>query len=250
MQKPHYLCDTDSTGERRMTTSNSGLPNTATDTPIPSQRVRRLLDPIDRASEILFGLIMVLAITCSFSVAEAGREDIRAMLVGALGCNIAWGIVDAMMYLMVGFTERARGLRTLREVRRATDPIEARRIIAGALPVFAASVLKAAELDSMRSRLAELPEPPTRTWLDKDDLLGALAVFLWVFLTTLPVVIPFVLMREATGALRVSNVIAIALLYVTGHSLGRYAGGRPWLTGLSMVLLGIALVAATIALGG
>lgn len=73
---------------------------------------------------------------------------------------------------------------------------------------------------------------------------------LYLFLATLPVVIPFVFMKDVTLALRLSNAIAMFLLYVTGHLLGRYSGGRPWLTGLSMVLVGFALVAATIALGG
>ena len=52
---------------------------------------RRMLDPAERTSEVLFGLIMVLTFTGSLSIAEAGREDIRAMLIGAPGCNIAWG---------------------------------------------------------------------------------------------------------------------------------------------------------------
>ena len=60
---------------------------------------KRLLDPIDRVSEVLFGLIMVLTFTGSLSVAESGREDVRTMLIGALGCNIAWGVIDAMLYL-------------------------------------------------------------------------------------------------------------------------------------------------------
>ena len=52
---------------------------------------RRVLDPVDRASEILFGLIMVLTFTASLSVSEAGRGDVRAMLIGALGCKSRLG---------------------------------------------------------------------------------------------------------------------------------------------------------------
>jgi hypothetical protein len=95
---------------------------------------KRVLDPIDRVSEVLFGLIMVLTFTGSLSVAESGREDVRAMLIGALGCNIAWGIIDAMLYLMGCLAEKGRGLITLRAVRKAVDPREAQRHIADALP--------------------------------------------------------------------------------------------------------------------
>src|SRR5262245_28378312 len=61
---------------------------------------KRPLEPIDRISEVLFGLIMVLTFTGSLSVAEAGHEDIRTMLIGALGCNLAWGVIDGILYLM------------------------------------------------------------------------------------------------------------------------------------------------------
>src|SRR5262245_55144232 len=64
------------------------------------RRVPTLLDPIDRVSEILFGLIMVLTFTGSLSVAESGRAEIREMFVGAVGCNLAWGLIDAIFYLM------------------------------------------------------------------------------------------------------------------------------------------------------
>ncbi len=61
---------------------------------------KRLLQPMERISEVLFGLIMVLTFTCTFSFAEAGRGEVRKMLIGALGCNLAWGVIDAVFYLM------------------------------------------------------------------------------------------------------------------------------------------------------
>src|SRR5215470_9900766 len=90
---------------------------------------KRVLEPIERISEVLFGLIMVLTFTCSFSVVEAGRAEVRTMLLGALGCNLAWGIIDAIMYLMACLAERARGLATLRAVRGALDPQKAQRLV-------------------------------------------------------------------------------------------------------------------------
>src|SRR6266566_8357727 len=95
---------------------------------------KRVLEPIDRVSEILFGLIMVLTFTGSLSVAEAGRDDVRLMLIGALGCSIAWGVIDAVLYLMDGMAEKGRGLITLRAVRKSTEPQQAQRLIADALP--------------------------------------------------------------------------------------------------------------------
>lgn len=61
----------------------------------PATNRTRILYPLERYSEIVFGLIMVLSFTGALSVAEVGREDIRIMLLGAIGCNLAWGIIDA-----------------------------------------------------------------------------------------------------------------------------------------------------------
>src|SRR3954470_22823672 len=108
---------------------------------------KRVLDPIERVSEVLFGLIMVLTFTGSLSVAEAGREDVRTMLIGAVGCNLAWGIIDALLYLMQNLAARGQSLLTYRAVRDSGDAQQARGMIAGALPPLIASVLEPAELD-------------------------------------------------------------------------------------------------------
>jgi len=212
--------------------------------------MKRALDPADRVSEVLFGLIMVLTFTGSLSVYEAGREDVRTMLAGALGCNLAWGLIDAVFYLMGCLTEKGRDLATFRAVREAGDPERAQKLIADALPQVVASVLEPAELEAMRLRLLKLPKPPERAGLDKHDAQGALGVLLLVFLSTFPVVIPFMVMRDPVPALRVSNAIAVVLLFVAGYGFGRLAGRHPVWVGTAMVVLGSILVGLTIALGG
>ena len=214
------------------------------------ESAKRVLDPIDRVSEVLFGLIMVLTFTGSLSVAEAGREDVRTMLIGALGCNVAWGIIDAMLYLMGCLAQRGQGLMTYLAVRKATDPHKAQRLIADALPPVVASILEPAELETMRRRLMQLPEPPERAHLSTDEWLGSIGVFLLVFVSTFPVVIPFMVMQNVGPALRVSNAIAIVMLFLTGYAFGRITGRRPWLVGIAMVAVGSILVGMTMALGG
>src|ERR1700743_2073175 len=95
---------------------------------------RRVLDPVERTSEILFGVIMVLTFTCSLRVARTNRAEVRSMLLGALGCNLAWGIIDALMYLIASISERGHNIKILRQIHGATDPAEANQIIADALP--------------------------------------------------------------------------------------------------------------------
>lgn len=160
-------------------------------------RSQRVLDPSERAAEVLFGLIMVLTFTGTLSVAGAGRAEVRAMLIGALGCNLAWGIIDAVLYLMGTLAAKSR------------------------------------------------PRSLTAT-----DWYGGLAVFLLVFLSTFPVALPFLLVHEPSTALRISNAVAVAMLFVVGREYGRAIDLSPWAVGVCLVLLGAALVALTIALGG
>jgi len=211
---------------------------------------KRVLEPYERISEVLFGLIMVLTFTGSLSVANAARDDVRAMLIGALGCNLAWGIIDGIFYLMGCLSEQGRGIRSLRALRKATNPDEAHCAIADALPPVVAATLDPVDYESIRQKLVQLPDPPSHPRIHKDEWLGALAVFFWVFLTTFPVAIPFIFMNNLGQAMRVSNAIAIVLLFLAGYAFGRIAGYHRWLTGLVTVVLGAILVGLTMALGG
>ena len=209
---------------------------------------RRALDPIDRISEVLFGLIMVLTFTGSLSVADAGRDDTRTMLIGALGCNLAWGIIDAILYLMGGLAGKARMVLGLR-VARGLSSGEGQRAIADLLPEPIANVIQPNELAAIESRLRQTPVPAIPR-LDRDDWRGALAVFLVVFLSTFPVVIPFLVIHSVKPAMRVSNLVAIVMLFATGYAFAQVTGRRAWPWGVSMVVLGVILAGLTMALGG
>jgi hypothetical protein len=167
--------------------------------------LRPFLDPLQRASEVLFGLIMVLAYTGSISVLESGREDVHSILVGAIGCNLAWAIVDAGMHLMNTFVERAR---------------------------------------------ASLSADRAPGGLRYDDYMAATGVFLLVFLSTFPVIAPFLVLHDSQSALHLSQGIAMVLLYIAGWRVGRYAGRPPWRTGLTMALIGAVFATLTYVLGG
>ena len=59
----------------------------------------RILDPLERFSEIVFGLIMVLSFTCAISVAEIGRIDRFTMLADAIddfqNTDVVAGVSDS-----------------------------------------------------------------------------------------------------------------------------------------------------------
>jgi VIT1/CCC1 family predicted Fe2+/Mn2+ transporter len=212
--------------------------------------ISRVLDPMERISEVLFGVIMALTFTLTLGLATADNIKIRTMLIAALGCNLAWGIIDAGVYLLARLDDQGRKIAILRAMRAATDLDAAQHIIADVLPPLLASALRPEQLELMRQRVRQLPEPPGHPGLTKRDWLGALAVCLLSFLSTFPIVIPFVLIGDARLALRASNAVAIAMLFVCGYAFGRRAGIRPWTAGLAMVGAASAFVGVAIVLGG
>lgn len=213
---------------------------------------QRALDPVSRMSEILFGLLMVLTFTGTFSVANAGESSVRELLIASIGCNLAWGMVDGCMLVLNRLAERGHAWRLLRHLQKAPlGSAQASELMADAIPFLVTKVMKDEDVRTLHQRLLEQPVPPTSLLVGWPDLQAAVAVFLLVFLSTLPVVLPFVVLDDPLHALRASDAIALVMLFLLGLGYGRFAGARrPWITALVFTVLGVALVAATIALGG
>jgi hypothetical protein len=210
----------------------------------------RVLNPVDRVSEMLFGLFMALTFVGAISVADAGGTEIRAMFIAALGCNLAWGLVDAVMYLVRTVTDRGRTLTLVQSVRAAPDAETGCRLIGRSLLQDAAGLVSPAELEAIRGRIVALSAVPARPNMNGDDVLASLAIFLIVVASTFPVVLPFALFDDVGTAKNVSRAIALAMLFFGGVALDRYAGYGRWKAGFAMMGLGTALVLAINALGG
>jgi hypothetical protein len=217
----------------------------------PARTVREpVLSVVDRVSEMLFGLFMALTFTGAVSVAGQGEAQVRTMFIAALGCNLAWGLVDAVMYLVRTATDRGRLLSLIRAVRAAPDAQAGRGLIERSLSKVAAGLVTATEIEAVRGRIMALADVPARPGLNRGDALAALAIFLIVVAATFPVVLPFMMFADVGVAKHVSRAVALAMLFFGGLALGRYAGFGSWKVGAIMVGLGTGLVGAINALGG
>ncbi len=204
---------------------------------------RRLLNPVDRVSEILFGLIMAVTIVGSLSIATAGRDEIGTVMWAALGCNLAWGLVDAVMYVVRTATERTRNQALARRIVQA-EASDAHGLIAQALPDHIAAFVGTEELEGIRRRLLEL-EVDRLGVLRPRDFLEAFGVFVMVVVATFPVVVPFLLTDDAATAMHWSQAITLGMLFLAGFALGRHAGyAKPLRPGLAMAVFGAVLIAA------
>jgi hypothetical protein len=221
----------------------------AAETPVQEEKFEPVLDTIERVSELCFGLFMALTFVGAVHAATAGQDPGRTLLYTALGCNLAWGLVDAVMYLVRTITNRAKRISLVLAVRAAPDSASALRVLRDSLPPVVNHVMHDNELEAMRARL-ELVKLPPRPKLHARDYLGALGIFVIVVLSTFPVALPFVVLHDISDALLVSRVLTIVMLFGAGAALGNFAGYGGWRAGLAMVVLGIVLTMAVIALGG
>lgn len=214
------------------------------------QKPARVLDPIERVTEVIFGLLMAMTFTGTISVATAGQEAERTMMIAALGCNLAWGLADAVMYLLRTLIERTRNRTLLANVCDGADAATGQALIADALPPRLAAAAGTDGLELLRRRLVEDPAMPVPPRLGRADFKGAFGVFLLVVSSTFPLVVPFLLLDQTTLAVRVSNLVGLGVLFVAGWILARYAGAKPWQGGVAMAITGALLIVAIIALGG
>lgn len=216
--------------------------------------LHRYLDPATSMAEVLFGLIMTLTFTlgAGIIIQDEGREGARQLLIAIIGCNIAWGIIDGALYLAGELLDRGRLRRLGAAIRQTPEPDERTELVASELAPLLGDVLPPAEARALYRRVADnvAAQPGSAISVTREDWMGAFVSFVLVVASSLPAALPFMLMDDAYMALRTSNAVLLALLFFSGYHWARFTLGKPWVVGASFLAIGIALVAAAIALGG
>jgi hypothetical protein len=219
----------------------------------PLSFLDRYIDPSDWWGEVLFGLIMVLIFTLGArSVVAKGEGATYDLLVAVVGCNIGWGIISGGMFVIDALFERSRKVRLARSVQEAPDEEHALAVIRDELDTD----LEAVTSDEVRAHLyrhildnvktMELP----KTRVTRADLFGALVVFVLVALTTVPAVLPFLVIGDLRLALRTSNLLLVGMLFVVGYRWAGQTNTNPWLAGVSVMVVGLGMVVVAELLGG
>ncbi|MBB5443848.1 MULTISPECIES: hypothetical protein [unclassified Paraburkholderia] len=209
-----------------------------------------VLDVVDRVCELCFGLFMALTFVGTVSAVGAGADAGHKMFYTALGCNLAWGLADAVMFLVRTLVARGRRVTLAHSVRSQPNAAAGVRTLHDAMAAWLRPLIGETELESIRRRVAARPDLPQRAVFVRDDFIAAAAIFMLVVAATFPVALPFVLFANVPTALIASRVLTIAMLFGSGMALGHYAGFRGWQAGLAMAAVGVLLTVAIIALGG
>jgi len=214
----------------------------------------RNLDPGSHMGEILFGLIMTLTFTLAASIViqEEGRAGAREMLIGILGCNLAWGVIDGVLYVLGQVFERGRFRRIGVNLRQVTSAEGARQMVADELDESLVAVTDDVTRERLYQSIVEhvRSAPATPNRVRRQDLMGGLAAGWLVFACSFPALLPFLFLDDPRLALRVSNSILLGLLFFVGWRAARHTLAKPWIAGIVFLLVGVLLIAVAIPLGG
>jgi VIT1/CCC1 family predicted Fe2+/Mn2+ transporter len=185
-------------------------------------------------------------------LARGGVGGPKTLVMAAIGCNIAWGAIDAALYLLGRKTLRSSRRRFLRRVQLARDDDAAETVVRREWEPILLEVTREEDRERLYSAMRKLAlnAKPLNARLTRDDLGGALAIFILVCATATPATLPFLFLPNDWLTLRVSNLLLAALLFVAGYRWAMVIDASPSLTGLALVVLGLALVGLATALGG
>ena len=215
--------------------------------------VHHYLDPSESLLEILFGLIMALTLTAGARlIPERDVIDAAELALALVGCNVAWGIIDAVFYLLGTGFNRNRRVQLVHKLRATADEAQALDAIRDEFGLEGEPSMREEDRAAFhRSLLQMLQHAGTaRARFLRNDFVAAFLIVLLVSLTAVPGVLPLLLLDDPHRALRIANFLQICLLFVMGYRWARYSGANPWRTGVLIALLGVGLVLVSVALGG
>ena len=230
---------------------------------LPSAKgfVESLLDPIDRLSETIFSILILLTFTLAFRIikfsgspqASFTSENVNELLIGALSAILAWGLIDGVMYALLGLFERGERHRLLKNIQAAESEPEAVSTIADELDY----ILEPISDDAVRQKLyasvyTHLKDSqPRPVSFNRYDFTGALGHVVVALIAVVPSLTPLLLLRHDPAlAIRISNIVSFVVLFIVGYRWGQYTGANPWRTGLLLTAVAMVMVLVAIPLGG
>ena len=227
----------------------------------PRSYLTTILDPIDRMSETIFSILIVLIFTLAYRALALlpinndilALDDSLTIFRAALGAVVAWGIIDAIMYAVISVFERSDRVRFLNEVKASPTQKSGVDVIAEEFDYIFEPITEDTQRESIYEQIYQTLKhmQPKKIKVETEDLLGAGAVFVAAIVAVIPSLFPLVLFRyNLTLALRLSNLFSLLMLFITGYRWGKYSGYKPLVTGLIIMSIAILMVVLAIPLGG
>lgn len=214
--------------------------------------IDRYLDPSESLLEILFGLVMALTMTAGARLLSDPAAIDRTELMAALaGCNVAWAVIDAVFYLLGSQFNRNRRVRFVQRLQSAASEEQAIAMIREEFALEGEPSTRVEDRATFHRAVHQLLRHAgtERAHFTRRELAAAGIVFVLVSATTIPGLIPLLLIDHTDSALRAANALQIVLLFIIGYRWGHYSGPG-WRGALIVGLLGVSLVLVAVLLGG
>jgi len=185
-------------------------------------------------------------------VLQGENPDANELLLAIVGTNVAWGLIDAGLYVMTSMYDRSRKSRLISQIQKARNDQDAVAVVRQELADTLESITQTDRRERLFREIADSLKhaEPKRTRLTHDDIIGAIASFILVFLATIPAALPFMFVSDPVIALRISNLLLIAMLFFVGYRWAVATHTNRWIAGLTATVLGAIMVAIAIILEG
>ena len=211
----------------------------------------RHLDFSDQIGEALFAMIMAMGFTIAVRMGM-GDADNRTLFIAILGCNTAWALVDAIIYILLTLYERMHQAHVIALAQQPSSDAATLAAIRDSYDETLAPITTENEREALYQRMLVNARQKTavKAKLHGGDFVSAFALAMVSLVLTVPILVPFLLVDEPLLAVRASNAVGIVLLFLLGYAWATRTSGRPYLLGFAMAMIGVVMTVMTILLGG
>jgi hypothetical protein len=205
------------------------------------------------SSEPMFGVIMVVCFTSVLrAFPDAADKIVGTILLSALFCCIAWGLVDGIFYAWEAHYELDKKKKLLAQVQALNDPKDAREIVEDHLGDTIVDLMDEKDKEQIYQIVEKNVSGINLGRVSmKEDIVTVLIAFGLVVGSSIIVMVPFLLFSPVMTALVISNITGILLLFIMGY--WREEDKRitkKLITGGLTAFVALIITVVTVALGG
>lgn len=205
------------------------------------------------SSEPMFGVIMVVCFTSVLRAFPGLAETIIGkVLLSALFCCIAWGLVDGIFYAWEAHYELDKKKKLQAQVQAAADAEKTQDLIEDDLGDTVVDLLEEGDKAQIYQIVQKsVPGVDLGKVSLKEDILTVAIAFGLVVGSSIIVMLPFFMFSPVMNALKISNVTGIFLLFFMGYWREEDKRiSKKLVTGGFTALCAFIITVVTIALGG
>ena len=201
--------------------------------------------------ESLYGFIMAMIFV---NAAQAGIltfvSNIQLAIV-IFSTNFTWGVIDALVIILVGTLERKRDLLILRRSRENNDSKYRAMVKDDLSGTIVDAVTDEDECRIIHQILASEVESDEELAKDRRDLyMAGLSSFVITVLAAVPALIPILLIPDLHTALFVASAFGATALFFVGYGMSRHIGANRWGMALMFMTIGWAVTVMATFMGG